>query len=128
MARANSFSSLLEASGHLALKIGSNFASAFIDLFAPPSERFTKDSVGTWEVHFERQLSSEEQEQTTLQIEVEELSPLEGRLVGHGWGNTQTGKPKLYALRLWEEVPGCACRAGSITPMLIASKRHRWRA
>jgi replication initiator protein A len=58
----------------------------------PPSERFTKDSVGTWEVHFERQPSSDEQEQTTLQIEVEELSPLEGRLVGHGVSRSQARK------------------------------------
>ena len=58
----------------------------------PPSERFTKDSVGKWEVHFERQPSSEEQKQTTLEIEVEELSPLEGRLVGHGVSQSQARK------------------------------------
>jgi hypothetical protein len=40
----------------------------------PPSERFTKDSMGTREVHFEGQPPSDEQEQTTLEIEVEELS------------------------------------------------------
>jgi hypothetical protein len=57
-----------------------------------PSERFTKDSVGTWEVHFERQPSTEEQEQTTLKIEVEELSPLEGRLIGHGVSQSQARK------------------------------------
>jgi hypothetical protein len=57
-----------------------------------PSERFTKDSVGTWEVHFEREPSTEEQEQTTLKIEVEELSPLEGRLVGHGVSQSQARK------------------------------------
>ncbi len=58
----------------------------------PSSERFTKDSMGTWEVHFERQLPSEVQEQNTLQIEVEELSPLEGRLVGHGVTRSQARK------------------------------------
>ena len=58
----------------------------------PPSERFTKDSVGTWEVHFERQPPPEEQEQGTLAIEVEELSPLEGRLVGHGVSRSQARK------------------------------------
>jgi hypothetical protein len=57
-----------------------------------PSERFTKDSVSKWEVHFERQPSPEEQEQTTLAIEVEELSPLEGRLVGHGVTRSQARK------------------------------------
>ena len=58
----------------------------------PASERFTKDSVGTWEVHFERQPPPEEQEQGTLAIEVEELSPLEGRLVGHGVSRSQARK------------------------------------
>ena len=58
----------------------------------PPLERFTKDSGGTWEVHFERQLPSEEQVQTTLEIEAEELSPLEGRLVGHGVTRSQARK------------------------------------
>jgi len=58
----------------------------------PPLERFTKDSGGTWEVHFERQLPSEEQVQTTLDIEAEELSPLEGRLVGHGVTRSQARK------------------------------------
>jgi hypothetical protein len=58
----------------------------------PPLERFTKDSAGTWEVHFERQLPPEEQMQTTLEIEAEELSPLEGRLVGHGVSRSQARK------------------------------------
>ena len=58
----------------------------------PPLERFTKDTGGTWEVHFERQLPSEEQVQTTLEIEAEELSPLEGRLVGHGVTRSQARK------------------------------------
>jgi hypothetical protein len=58
----------------------------------PPLGRFTKDSGGTWEVHFERQLPSEEQVQTTLDIEAEELSPLEGRLVGHGVTRSQARK------------------------------------
>ena len=58
----------------------------------PPSERFTKDSAGTWEVHFERQPQDEEQEQTILEINVEELSPLEGLLVGHGVSRSQARK------------------------------------
>jgi hypothetical protein len=58
----------------------------------PPLERFTKDNGGTWEVHFERQLPLEEQVQTTLEIQAEELSPLEGRLVGHGVTRSQARK------------------------------------
>jgi hypothetical protein len=58
----------------------------------PPLERFTKDSVGGWEVHFERQPQAEEQEQATLEIEIDELSALEGRLVGHGVSRSQARK------------------------------------
>jgi hypothetical protein len=54
------------------------------------SERFTKDSVGKWEVHFEKQIP--EQEQATLAIEVDELTPLEGRLIGHGITRSQARK------------------------------------
>jgi Replication initiator protein A len=57
-----------------------------------PLERFTKDSAGRWEVHFERQPQAEELDQTTLEIEVEELSALEGRLVGHGVSRSQARK------------------------------------
>ena len=54
----------------------------------PASERFTK-RLGIWEVHFERGRKAEDQElqdgaQTPLTIEVEDLTPTEGRLVGHG--------------------------------------------
>jgi hypothetical protein len=52
----------------------------------------SRKTVGTWEVHFERQPQVEEQEQTTLEIEVEELSPLAGRLVGHGASRSQARK------------------------------------
>ena len=38
MAQTNSFRSLLEARGHLASKICSNFASAFIDLFTQKAQ------------------------------------------------------------------------------------------
>ena len=58
----------------------------------PPLERFTKNVAGTWEVHFERQLQTEEQEQGALTIDIEELSPLEGRLIGHGVGKSQARK------------------------------------
>ena len=57
-----------------------------------PTERFTKNSTGTWEVHFEKQPLSEEQEQGTLTIEIEEVSPLEGRLIGHGMNRSQARK------------------------------------
>jgi hypothetical protein len=57
-----------------------------------PTERFTKNSAGTWEVHFEKQPLSEEQEQGTLTIEIEEVSPLEGRLIGHGMNRSQARK------------------------------------
>jgi hypothetical protein len=63
----------------------------YIKILAP-LERFTKDNGGTWEVHFERQLPAEAQVQTTLEIEAEELSPLEGRLVGHGVSRSQARK------------------------------------
>jgi hypothetical protein len=59
----------------------------------PPLERFTKNATGTWEVHFERKQSpSEEPEQGALTIEIEELTPLEGRLIGHGVSRSQARK------------------------------------
>ena len=59
----------------------------------PPLERFTKNSAGTWEVHFEKNvLPSEESEQGALIIEIEELTPLEGRLIGHGVSKSQARK------------------------------------
>jgi hypothetical protein len=59
----------------------------------PPLERFTKNSAGTWEVHFEKNLlPSEESEQGALMIEIEELTPLEGRLIGHGVSKSQARK------------------------------------
>ena len=62
----------------------------------PPSDRFTK-MLGVWEVHFERGNKSEEPSrgedpQTLLAIEVEDLTPTEGRLVGHGMTKNQARK------------------------------------
>ena len=55
-------------------------------------ERFTKNGVGKWEVHFERGSPAEDQEQGTPAIEIEEMAPLEGRLIGHGVSRTQARK------------------------------------
>ena len=52
-------------------------------------ERFTKNGVTKWEIHFERQLQAEDQQQGAPEIEVEEMRRLEGRLVGHVVSRTQ---------------------------------------
>ncbi|MES2704976.1 MAG: replication initiator protein A [Verrucomicrobiota bacterium] len=62
----------------------------------PSSDRFTK-RLGVWEIHFERGRKSEEPDlddeaQTLLAIEVEDLTPTEGRLVGHGVTKSQARK------------------------------------
>ncbi len=56
-----------------------------------PAERFSKSSVGVWEVHFERQPQEEDQTSLAASIE-EELTSLEGRLVGHGVTRSQARK------------------------------------
>lgn len=53
-------------------------------------QRFAKTRIGVWEVIFERFV--EESAQTDLPIDVESLSPLEGRLVGHGVSKSQAEK------------------------------------
>lgn len=53
-------------------------------------ERFSKTRVGLWEVIFER--FEEESDQTSLAIDIDDLSPLEGRLVGHGVARSQAAK------------------------------------
>lgn len=58
----------------------------------PVSERFTKSSVGNWEVHFERKPPTQESESPLEPIEIEEITPLEGRLVGHGVTRSQSAK------------------------------------
>ena len=58
----------------------------------PFEQRFTKNGVGKWEVHFERELRGEDQEQGAPEIELEEMTPLEGRLVGHGVSRFQARK------------------------------------
>lgn len=55
-----------------------------------PKERFSKTRVGIWEVTFER--FEEESDQTSLAIDIDEMSPLEGRLVGHGVTRGQAAK------------------------------------
>lgn len=56
----------------------------------PPQQRFTKTRVGVWEVIFERY--EEESGQSNLAIDIDEISPLEGRLVGHGVSRGQAAK------------------------------------
>jgi hypothetical protein len=58
-------------------------AAGFIKA-VPASERFSKARSGDWEVHFEKKQSETEVEQPKLNLDVEDLSPTEGRLVGHG--------------------------------------------
>ena len=65
----------------------------------PLGERFTKDGVGKWEVHFTRSEPLEASEtrafvpeQGAFAMEVEEVTPLEGRLVGHGITRAQAQK------------------------------------
>jgi hypothetical protein len=52
-----------------------------------PKLRFTKSRIGVWEVTFERFV--EDNAEPTLPIDVDELSPLEGRLIGHGMSKPQ---------------------------------------
>lgn len=51
-----------------------------------PDDRFTKDPAGVWQVHFERYIERDEDaaEQQSLEIKVEDVGVLEGRLIGHG--------------------------------------------
>lgn len=56
----------------------------------PAKQRFSKTRIGLWEVIFERFV--EESAQSDLPIDVEELSPLEGRLIGHGMSKSQAEK------------------------------------
>lgn len=60
-----------------------------------PKERFVKRH-GVWEVHFERAHRAEETpegaSQSALEIEVDDLTPTEGRLVGHGVTKNQARK------------------------------------
>ncbi|RYD33771.1 MAG: hypothetical protein EOP86_12590 [Verrucomicrobiaceae bacterium] len=46
-----------------------------------PEKRFTKDSAGVWQVHFERFAS-----QSPMTVPVGDVGLLEGRLIGHGVG------------------------------------------
>ena len=59
--------------------------------------RFTKNGVGKWEVHFARPVPpapgpAPVLEQGAFGLEVEEVTPLEGRLVGHGVARAQARK------------------------------------
>ena len=69
----------------------------------PPEKRFTKDGVGKWEIHFARPNPTSAPEpvagqepmilkQDAFVLEVEEVTPLEGRLVGHGITRSQARK------------------------------------
>ncbi len=69
----------------------------------PPEERFTKDGVGKWEIHFTRPNPAALLEpapepapavltQDAFALEIEEVTPLEGRLVGHGITRAQAKK------------------------------------
>lgn len=49
-----------------------------------PEKRFTKDSGGVWQVHFERYVDSAAEPQQKLDIEIDDVSVMEGRLIGHG--------------------------------------------
>lgn len=53
-------------------------------------ERFSKSRVGIWEVVFERY--EMESGQSSLSIDIDEITPLEGRLVGHGVSRNQAAK------------------------------------
>ncbi len=56
----------------------------------PESERFTKDFTGSWQVHFERYTDPKGAEvQPDLGLVVEDVSVMEGRLIGHGVSKTQ---------------------------------------
>lgn len=55
-----------------------------------PKLRFKKTRIGVWEVSFER--FEKESSQSVLAIDVDELSPLEGRLIGHGMSKGQAAK------------------------------------
>lgn len=57
----------------------------------PEKNRFTKDSAGVWQVHFERyvEAQAEAQPQQVLEMKVEDVSVLEGRLIGHGVSKSQ---------------------------------------
>lgn len=56
--------------------------------------RFTKMN-GRWQVHFERAAAQEEGVEEAEEISVEDLSPLEGRMVGHGVSRAQV--KRLFA-------------------------------
>jgi hypothetical protein len=56
----------------------------------PAKQRFSKTRIGVWEVIFERFV--EESAQADLPIDVDALSPLEGRLIGHGVSKSQAEK------------------------------------
>lgn len=57
----------------------------------PEKNRFTKDSSGIWQVNFERYKASpsDSSAQPVLEMEVEDVSVLEGRLIGHGVTKSQ---------------------------------------
>ena len=59
----------------------------------PEKNRFTKDSAGIWQVHFERYFEAptdtQQQPQQVLDMKVEDVSVLEGRLIGHGVSKSQ---------------------------------------
>jgi hypothetical protein len=56
----------------------------------PESERFTKDFSGTWQVHFERYVDPKTAVvQPDLGLVVDDVSVLEGRLIGHGVSKAQ---------------------------------------
>jgi hypothetical protein len=60
----------------------------------PSEKRFTKDGAGKWEVHFARPEPPPDPEQTAAAavVESEDITPLEGRLVGHGITRAQARK------------------------------------
>jgi hypothetical protein len=56
-----------------------------------PKRRFTKSRIGVWEICFERYVE-EKADQADFVMEVDDISPLEGRLVGHGMSRNQAAK------------------------------------
>lgn len=57
----------------------------------PEKKRFTKDSAGVWQVHFERYFEApiETPAQPVLEMKIEDVSVLEGRMIGHGVSKSQ---------------------------------------
>lgn len=55
----------------------------------PHKQRFVKDAIGTWEINFERENSPQDEDGQGQAVDLEDLTPIEGRLVGHGVSRPQ---------------------------------------